>query len=107
MPYKPNKKMMEDAQRAIDWNSLQPPSGKWGTPTGRRRARQIADGDTLSPDIIVRMYSFLSRHKKNYDMYVGVQKKGKGYYAYLGWGGPSALAWEADKINKMRRAGEM
>ena len=107
MPYAPNKQMMADAQRAIDWNDKQPPSGKWGTTTGRRRAGQIARGEKLSPDIILRMYSFLQRHKTNYERYVGADEKGKGYYAYLGWGGPSAVGWAEDKIRRMERAGEI
>jgi|TARA_Y100001973_G_C5199166_1_gene336406 hypothetical protein len=107
MPYKPNKMMMADAQRAIDYNDRVSPSQRWGTPTGRRRAGQIARGEELSPDIIVRMLSFLSRSKANYERYVGADKKGKGYYAYLGWGGPSAVGWAEDKIRKMRAAGEL
>lgn len=107
MPYRPNKQMMQDAQKALDWNELQSPSNKWGTTTGRRRAGQIARGDYLSPDIIVRMYSFLKRHEGYYKLYVGQKNKGKGYYAYLGWGGPSAVAWAEDKIKRMKQAGEL
>ena len=104
MPYKPNKMMIADAKRAIAYNESATPSQRWGTPTGRRRAGQIARGEALSDDIIVRMFSFLSRQKQNYDRYVGADKKGKGYYAYLGWGGPSALPWAEDKIKKIRAA---
>jgi hypothetical protein len=107
MPYRPNKQMIADAKRAIAYNERVSPSQRWGTTTGRRRATQIANNELLSPDIIVRMYSFLSRHKRNYERYVGVNEKGKGYYAYLGWGGPSALAWAEDKIRRMRAAGEI
>jgi hypothetical protein len=107
MPYKPNKQMIADAKRAIEYNEKASPSQRWGTPTGRRRAGQIARGEELSPDIILRMHNFLSRHRKNYEMYVGADRKGKGYYAYLGWGGPSALGWAEDKIKRMRAAGEI
>jgi hypothetical protein len=107
MPYKPNKMMIADAKRAIAYNESVPPSQRWGTPTGRRRAGQIARGEELSADIILRMASFLARHMRNYDRYVGVDKKGKGYYAVLGWGGPSAVGWAEDKIRKMRAAGEI
>ena len=107
MPYAPNQQMIADAKRAIAYNERVSPSQRWGTPTGRRRAGQIARGEKLSPDIIVRMHSFLSRHKSNYERYVGAEQKGKGYYAYLGWGGPTALAWAEDKIRRMERAGEI
>ena len=99
--------MMEDAKRAIAYNESVPPSQRWGTPTGRRRAGQIARGELLSADIIVRMASFLARHRRNYERYVGVDKKGKGWASYLGWGGPSAVAWAEDKIRKMRASGEL
>ena len=107
MPYRPNKQMVEDAKRAIAYNESVPPSQRWGTPTGRRRAGQIARGELLSADIIVRMASFLARHRRNYERYVGVDKKGKGWASYLGWGGPSAVAWAEDKIRKMRASGEL
>lgn len=107
MPYKPNKMMIADAKRAIAYNESVPPSQRWGTPTGRRRAGQIARNEALSADIILRMASFLARHKTNYERYVGVDKKGKGYYAYLAWGGPSAIGWAEDKIRKMRASGEI
>jgi hypothetical protein len=107
MPYRPNKMMQADAQRAIDYNESATPSQRWGTRTGRVRAGQIARGELLSPDIIVRMFSFLSRSRANYERYVGADKKGKGYYAYLGWGGPSAIGWAEDKIARMKKAGEL
>ena len=107
MPYKPNRQMIADAKRALEYNENVSPSMKWGTLTGRRRAGQIARGEALSPDIIVRMYSFLQRHYANYERYVGQPKKGKGYFSFLGWGGPSAIGWAEDKIKKMKKAGEI
>ena len=100
MSYAPNKAMQDAAKRAIAYNESVAPSRQWGTRTGRVRAGQIARGEKLSMDVISRMYSFLSRHKQNYERYVGADEKGKGYYAYLGWGGPSALAWARDKLQR-------
>jgi hypothetical protein len=99
--------MVADAKRALEYNQNVSPSMKWGTPTGVRRAGQIARNEPLSADIIVRMYSFLTRQYGNYERYVGQPKKGKGYYAFLGWGGPSAIGWAEDKIAKMKKAGEI
>ena len=100
MSYKPNKQMIDAAQRAINWNAAQSPSGKWGTPTGRRRATQIANNESLSLETVERIYSFLSRHEQNYQRYVGADKKGKGYYAVLGWGGMSGLGWARRILNR-------
>jgi len=100
MSFPPNEAMRKAAQTAINWNLKQPASGKWGTTVGRRRANQISRGENLSMDVISRMYSFLSRHQDTYSAQRDTGKRGKGYYAYLGWGGPSALAWAKDKLNR-------
>lgn len=107
MPYRPTKRMQADAKRAIEYNETVPPSRRWGTRTGKIRAQQIARGDELSADVIVRMYSFLSRHMHTYETQLRADRPGKGFYAVLGWGGPTALAWAEDKIARMQRAGEI
>ena len=107
MPYRPNKQMQADASRAIEYNENVPPSQRWGTRVGKIRAQQIAQGKELSPDVIVRMYSYLKRAAPNYLAQKNSGKLGKGFFAFLGWGGPSAIAWAEDKIRKMQRAGEI
>tara|TARA_Y100000114_G_scaffold108016_1_gene101368 strand:+ start:1312 stop:1638 length:327 start_codon:yes stop_codon:yes gene_type:complete len=107
MPYKPNKQMMSDAKRAIEYNENASPSQRWGTQVGKVRAQQIAQGKALSPDVIVRMYSYLKRAESNYLAQKNSGKLGKAFFAFLGWGGPSAIAWAEDKIRKMQRAGEL
>ena len=99
--------MQADASRAIEYNENVPPSQRWGTRVGKIRAQQIAQGKELSPDVIVRMYSYLKRAEPNYLAQKNSGKLGKGYYAFLGWGGPSAIAWAEYKIRKMQRAGEI
>ena len=107
MPYQPNEQMRSAASRALEYRRTLPPSAKFGTAVGIARARDIANNERLSAETILRMYSFLKRHQKNYEMYVGAEKKGKGYWSYLLWGGPSALPWAEDKLEKMRKAGEI
>ena len=107
MSYKPNQAMVAAAKRAIAYNQSVTPSQRWGTQTGKVRAQQIAKGEALSPDVILRMYSYLSRARKQYEAQRDAKKYGKAYFAYLGWGGETALAWAEDKINKMQRAGEI
>lgn len=99
--------MQADASRAIEYNENVPPSQRWGTRVGKIRAQQIAQGKELSPDVIVRMYSYLKRAEPNYLAQKNSGKLGKGFFAFLGWGGPSAIAWAEDKIRKMQRAGEI
>jgi len=107
MPYKPNQQMMRDAKRAIEYNENVSPSQRWGTRVGKIRAQQIAQGKALSPDVIVRMYSYLKRAESTYLAQKDTGKLGKGYFAFLGWGGPSAIGWALDKIEKMQKAGEI
>lgn len=81
-------------------------AGGAGTAVGWTRARQLANGETLSLSTVKRMYSYFSRHE--------VDKKGKdwgnqanpsnGYIMWLAWGGDAGYAWsrriaqrEADK----------
>ena len=52
----------------------------------------------LSIDLLHHGHINLINHAKKY---------GKGYFAYLGWGGETALGWAEDKISKMQRAGEI
>lgn len=96
--YRPPKGVQEEAERALKWIA----DGKAGsgfTDTGRARAAQLARGDAVSADTILRMYSYLSRHE--------VDKQGKGFspgedgypsagrVAWAAWGGDPGLEWSS------------
>lgn len=96
--YRPPKGVQDEAQRALKWIA----DGKAGsgfTDTGRARAAQLARGDALSAETVLRMYSYLSRHE--------VDKQGKGFnpgdegypspgrVAWAAWGGDPGLAWSS------------
>lgn len=74
---------------------------KCGTQTGKVRAQQLADGEAISVETIKRMYSFLSRHERNYDP---SDSTSCGTISYLLWGGKAALGWSR---NKLRELGEL
>ena len=107
MPYRPNQAMQASAKRAIEYNENAAPSQRWGTQVGKVRAQQIAKGEPLSANVIQRMFAYLSRTRAIYEAQRDSGNRGKGYYAYLGWGGETALAWAEDKIRKMISAGEI
>ena len=75
--------------------------GSCGTAVGKRRANDLANGRPLSLETIMRMYSYLSRHKvdlvssKSYD-------DGCGKLMYDSWGGEMALRWAERKIEQVR-----
>jgi hypothetical protein len=103
--YSPPAGARAAARRAIKFKEDGKATGA-GTAVGWTRARQLANGETLSLSTVKRMYSYFSRHE--------VDKKGKdwgnqanpsnGYIMWLAWGGDAGFSWsrriaqrEADK----------
>jgi hypothetical protein len=103
--YSPPAGARAAARRAIKFKEDGKAAGA-GTAVGWTRARQLANGETLSLSTVKRMYSYFSRHE--------VDKKGKdwgnqanpsnGYIMWLAWGGDAGYSWsrkiaqrEADK----------
>ncbi len=109
MPYRPNKAMRDAAKRALEFRKTLPPSKRFGTPVGLARARDIANNVALSKSTILRMRSFLARHRSNYDKYKGkrFEDAGPGRWSYDLWGGIAAISWTNDKIRRYKRAGEL
>lgn len=69
---------------------------KGGTRIGWTRARQLANGDKLSLNIIERMYSFWVRHKRNGGVkpeHKDTPWKDNGWTAIQIWGGHEAGIW--------------
>lgn len=76
--------------------------GPCGTPVGKQRANQLANGEPISEDTIKRMYSYLSRHEKDLDSSKGYGD-GCGKLMYDSWGGKTALRWAESKINAIEK----
>ena len=98
--FTPPEGAREEAQRGLDWRKE---FGRGGTPVGWARARDIANGEDLSPDTINRMVSYFARHE--------VDKQGEGWspgekgfpsagrIAWALWGGDAGKAW-AGKVKR-------
>lgn len=92
--YSPPAGARSAARRAIKFKEDGKARGA-GTAVGWTRARQLANGETLSLSTVKRMYSYFSRHE--------VDKKGKdwgntanpsnGYIMWLAWGGDAGYSW--------------
>lgn len=92
--YSPPAGARAAARRAIKFKEDGKAKGA-GTAVGWTRARQLANGETLSLSTVKRMYSYFSRHE--------VDKKGKdwanqanpsnGYIMWLAWGGDAGFSW--------------
>ena len=103
MKYRPTSGMKEAAQRALDWKAE---GFDGGTRVGLARANQIVNGEQLSEDTILRMYSFFSRHE--------VDKKAEGFnagedgfpspgrVAWDLWGGDAGFRWATSKRDQMQ-----
>ena len=103
MKYRPNAGMKEAAQRALDWKAE---GFDGGTRVGLARANQIVNGEQLSEDTILRMYSFFSRHE--------VDKQAEGFnagedgfpspgrVAWDLWGGDAGFRWATAKRNQIQ-----
>lgn len=76
--------------------------GTCGTPVGKARANQLANGEKISIETIKRMYSYLSRHEVDIESSKGYGD-GCGKLMYDSWGGKSALAWAESKIKSIER----
>lgn len=99
--YKPTQAMINNAKRALALREkykrgmLSASEAKdEGVGSGVARARDIINGN-LSLQTVKRMYSFFSRHEKNYDPKKKMPDGGPtaGTISYLGWGGSAGYAW--------------
>ena len=75
-----------------------------GTPVGWQRANQLAGGEAISDDVLVRTFSFLSRAKV-YDQGRFTDEDGKeicGSIMFAAWGGDPMLNWAKRTIEKMK-----
>lgn len=90
-----------NAKNALKW-AEENGWGSCGTPVGKQRANQLANGEPISVETIKRMYSFLSRHKDNAETSKGYGD-GCGQLMYDAWGGASALTWAESKLNQIER----
>jgi HK97 family phage portal protein len=102
--YKPNAEMAREARQALEWREE---FNRGGTQVGARRATQLVNRESLSEDVVVRMFSFFSRHEVDKEA-EGFRRGESGYpsagrIAWGLWGGDAGFAWsraQRDKILK-------
>jgi hypothetical protein len=100
----PTEAMQVAARRALAWKD----EGRaGGTRVGLARANQIANGDLISEDTILRMYSFFRRHEVDKEA-EGFSAGEDGYpspgrVAWDLWGGDAGYAWATRLRDKIMR----
>ena len=94
--YKPTEAMALAARKGLKMREQAAPSNRGGTAIGLARARQFANRESVSLDIVKRTYSFLSRAQ----VYYKPGTETPGTQAYLLWGGPAGLVWARNILEK-------
>jgi hypothetical protein len=80
--------------------------GPCGTPVGKQRANQLANGEPVSVDTIKRMFSYLSRHEVDLQTSSSYED-GCGRLMYDAWGGKEGLVWSRNKIKELEKTNDM
>jgi len=99
---KPTESMANNAKRGLE---LRRKFGRGGTGVGVARARDLSNRTELSPDTVLRMYSFFSRHEvdKQGKDFNNSERPSNGKIAWLLWGGDSGYSWATSKRNAIMR----
>lgn len=90
------KEAIENAKIALRW-AEENGWGDCGTPVGKARANQLANGENISRDTIARMAAF-ERHRENSDKELG---DGCGRLMWLAWGGDAGVEWAQRKLEQI------
>lgn len=91
------KAAIENAKIALRW-AEENGWGSCGTPVGKARANQLANGENISEDTIARMAAF-ERHRQNSQKELG---DGCGRLMWLAWGGDEGIEWASRKLKEIR-----
>jgi len=88
----------ENAKIALRW-AEENGWGDCGTPVGKARANQLANGEAISEETISRMASF-ERHRQNSQKELG---DGCGRLMWLAWGGDEGIEWAQRKLEEINK----
>lgn len=90
------KAASENAKIALRW-AEENGWGECGTPVGKARANQLANGEAISRETIARMSAF-ERHRENSQKELG---DGCGRLMWLAWGGDEGIEWAKRKLEQI------
>jgi len=85
------------AKKALAW-AEENGWGDCGTPVGKARANQLANGEAISEETIARMASF-ARHLQHKDV---PYSEGCGGLMVDAWGGQAGIEWASNKLESIR-----
>lgn len=90
--YTPTIEMANNAEKALKIRESKPDSQKGMTSVGLARARDLMNRRPLSEETVRRMKAYFDRHEIDKQGSTW-NEQGKGYQAWLGWGGDAGRAW--------------
>lgn len=103
--FSPPKGVREAARRGLEVRASKPPSQRGGTPVGVARARDLANGRTISPETARRMKAYFDRHEVDKSGATW-DEQGKGWQAWQLWGGDPGQAWSSKLVRQLNAADE-
>ena len=103
--FKPPQGVRDAAKRALEVRADKPESQRGMTAVGIARARDLMNGETLSPETVRRMLAFFTRHEVD-KQGATWDEQGKGWQAWHGWGGDPGFAWSRKTVKQMNAADE-
>lgn len=98
--FSPPKGARAAAKRALDVRAKKPDSQKGMTPVGIARARDLINGENLSPETVRRMKAYFDRHQSDKSG-ESWDEQGPGWQAWNGWGGDAGYSWAKKIVKQM------
>jgi hypothetical protein len=102
--FKPTAKMAANAKRGLD---LRETFKRGGTSVGVKRAKQLADRETLDEADVKSMASYFARHEVDKHAKSSVwgdpENPSAGYIAWLLWGGDEGRRWAESQRARLQR----
>ena len=94
-----------NARKVLGWREEHGGDVRGMTATGWRRARQLAEDDTISGQDMVEIAAWGARHAANADLSAEHKDepwRDAGYVSWLGWGGDSMINHATDVVERNR-----
>ena len=101
--FTPPKGVQDAARRGLEVRATKPPSQRGGTDVGLARARDLSNGEQLSPDTVKRMLNYFTRHEVDKQGSTW-SDQGKGWQAWMLWGGDAGFTWSRKVVKQMKTA---
>ena len=103
--YIPTQAMADNARRALEIREKKPMSQRGMTSVGIARARDLMNKRPMSEDTVRRMKAFFDRHEVD-KQGATWDDQGKGFQAWLGWGGDAGYSWATAIVERLNKAQE-